>query len=93
MEVRVLFWTQKNYMKYIFGILFIGVGFLFVWKTEWFMENFGRIAWAEEKLDVEGGSRIAYKLIGIALIFIGFLLITNMWEGFLMATLGKIFIR
>ncbi len=80
-------------MKYFIGILFVTAGFFFIWKTEWFMENFGRIAWAEEKLDVEGGSRMAYKLIGIALIFIGFLLITGMWEGFLMATLGKIFIR
>jgi len=80
-------------MKYFFGILFVAAGVFFVWKTEWFMENFGRIGWAEEKLGTEGGSRMAYKLIGLILIFIGFLLITNMWEGFLMGTLGKIFIR
>lgn len=80
-------------MRYIIGILFVAAGILFVWKTEWFMENFGRIAWAEKNLDVEGGSRMAYKLIGLIFIFIGFLLITNMWHNFLMATLGKIFIR
>ncbi len=80
-------------MKYIIGILFVTAGLFFVAKTEWLMENFGRIAWAEEKLDVEGGSRLAYKLIGLVFIFLGFLLITNMWESFLMATLGKIFIR
>ena len=80
-------------MHYFFGILFVVVGVFFVAKTEWLMENFGRIAWAEEKLDVEGGSRLAYKLLGLVFIFIGFLLITGMWEGFLMGTLGKIFIR
>ena len=90
MEVRVL---SRPHMKYFIGIIITVIGIFFVWKTEWFMENFGRIAWAEEKLDVEGGSRLAYKLIGLILIFIGFLLITNMWESFLMATLGKIFIR
>jgi len=80
-------------MKYFIGILLIAAGVMFVWKTEWFMENFGRIAWAEEKLDVEGGSRLAYKLIGLILIFLGLLLVPNMWEGFLMAPLGKIFFR
>ncbi|MDO9509739.1 MAG: hypothetical protein Q7J14_00445 [Candidatus Magasanikbacteria bacterium] len=80
-------------MKYIIGILIVVAGVFFVAKTEWLMENFGRIAWAEEHLDVEGGSRIAYKGLGLIFIFIGFLLITGMWEGFLMGTLGKIFIR
>lgn len=62
-------------------------------KTEWFLENFGTIAWAEENIGSSGGSRLMYKLIGLIIIFIGFLLVTNMFNNFLMATLGKLLIR
>ena len=57
------------------------------------MENFGTIAWAETNLGTSGGSRLMYKLFGLVGIFIGFLLITNMFQGFLMGTIGKVFIR
>lgn len=69
------------------------VGSLLILKTEWFFENFGTIAWAEENLGTSGGSRLMYKLIGLVAIFIGFLLVTNMFQGFIMGTLGKIFVK
>lgn len=80
-------------MNYFIGALLAVVGTLMILKTEWFLENFGTISWAEEKLGTSGGSRLMYKFIGLALIFLGFLLLTNMMQGFLMATVGKIFIR
>lgn len=80
-------------MNYFIGFLLVGAGALIVIKTEWFLENFGSINWAEENLGTSGGSRLMYKLIGLAFIFIGFLFITNMMSGFLMGTIGKIFIR
>lgn len=79
-------------MQYFIGALFVGLGILLVLKTEWFLENFGPITWAEENLGTSGGSRLAYKLLGILVIFIGFLLITNLFDGFLMGTIGKILI-
>lgn len=80
-------------MRYIIGIIMAVAGVLLVVKTEWFIQNFGSNAWAEEKLGTSGGTRLLYKLIGIALIFLGFLAITNLMEGFLLGTIGKIFIR
>jgi hypothetical protein len=80
-------------MRYFIGIILVIIGVALVLKTEWFVQNFGTNAWAEEKLVTAGGSRLLYKLIGIAFIFFGFLAITNMINGFLMGTLGKIFIR
>ncbi len=80
-------------MQYFIGVMIVVVGVLMVLKTEWFLENFGTIAWAEENLGTSGGSRLMYKLIGIIGIFIGFLLITNMFGGFVMGTIGKLFIR
>lgn len=80
-------------MRYFIGIILVLIGVALVLKTEWFIQNFGSNAWAEEKFGTAGGSRLMYKLIGIAFIFFGFLAITNMINGFLMGTLGKIFIR
>ena len=77
----------------IIGILMVVVGVLAVVKTEWIIQNFGTNAWAEAKFGFSGGSRIFYKLIGLGIIFIGFIIMTGMWEGFLIGTVGKIFIR
>lgn len=80
-------------MRYFIGIFIVFIGCLLILKTEWFLENFGSIGWAEANLGTSGGSRLMYKLIGLLGIFIGFLLITNMFQGFIMGTLGKVFIR
>ena len=60
-------------MNIIFGIIAIVFGFVIVWKADWMMENFGRIAWADEHLGSEGGTRMFYKLIGLAIIAFAFL--------------------
>lgn len=80
-------------MRYILGILAVLVGVGMVIKTEWLIENFGTNDWAEAKMGTSGGSRLLYKLIGLAIIFIGFLLITNMLQDFLMGTIGKLLVR
>lgn len=81
------------FMQYFVGVVVILLGVALVIKTEWFLVNFGTIAWAEENLGTSGGSRLMYKLIGLVGILVGFLLVTNMFQGFLMGTVGKIFIR
>lgn len=76
-------------LRIVGGLLLIVIGVLFVWKTEWFMQNVGRIAWAEEKL---GDSRLFYKLLGIIIIFIGLMAMTGLLGGFLLGTVGKLFV-
>ena len=68
-------------------------GVAFILKTEWFVQNFGTNAWAEDKLGTSGGTRLMYKLLGIIFIFLGFLAITNMLQGFLLGTVGRLLIR
>lgn len=80
-------------MRYIIGTIMIVIGVLVILKTEWFVQNFGTSAWAEEKLGTSGGTRLLYKLIGIAFIFFGMLAVTNLLNNFLLGTVGKIFIR
>lgn len=80
-------------MRYFIGILLVAAGLFLILKTEWFIENFGTNAWAEEHLGMNGGTRLMYKVIGLIFIFFGFLAITNMINGFLMGTVAKIFVR
>lgn len=78
-------------MHYFIGVLAIAAGAAMIVKTEWLIQNFGTSAWAEGHLGTEGGSRLLYKLIGLAIILIGFLLVTNLFEAFLLGTIGRIF--
>ena len=70
-------------LKFFLGLLFLGVGVFLNLKTEWMLDNFWRIDWFEEKLGVEGGSRLGYKLFGVLTIFIGILLVTGLFDGFM----------
>jgi hypothetical protein len=70
-------------MHFIYGFVIMAFGFLIVAKSEWMLNNFGRIAFFEQYLGAEGGTRLGYKLMGIFIIFIGFLFFTGMMGGFM----------
>ena len=74
----------------LIGVVVAAIGFVFVWKTRKFIETFGSIDWADQKLG-GGGTMLIYKSIGILLIFVGFMVATGLWGAFLEATLGGIF--
>jgi hypothetical protein len=67
----------------IVGLLVIGGGGLLVFKAEAFLNNFGRLPFFENHLATSGGSRLGYKLIGIALIIIGFMIAAGLIGGFI----------
>jgi len=75
--------------RIIIGVIILAVGALMVIKTEGFLRTFGRVPWAEAKLG--GGTRSFYKLLGVAGILIGFLVITNMWQAPIIWILGPLF--
>lgn len=70
-------------MSIFLGLIMLLAGSLIVIKSEWLLQNFGRIGWFEEKLGAEGGSRLGYKLIGIIIIFLGIIVLTGGWTAFL----------
>ena len=74
--------------RIILGLIFIGIGFFFVWKTDIPYGLIGYIDFAERFF--RGGSRTFYKLVGILFIFLGALLIVNLQGRFLEATLGRL---
>lgn len=67
----------------ILGIVITAGGVFMVMKTEWLINNFGRMAWFEEKLGSEGGTRLGYKLIGIVALFIGIVVMTGSGPEFM----------
>jgi len=60
-------------MSYVLGIIFIIVGFVIIWKSNWMYDNFGAIDFAESKLASWGGTKFFYKLIGLGVIILAFL--------------------
>jgi len=78
-------------MTYIIGILVIIVGVFLVIKTEWFVQNFGSSAWAEEHLGTSGGTRLMYKLIGIIFIVLSMMGMTGMLGEVIINIFGGLF--
>ncbi len=68
--------------RIFWGIIAMSMGAVIIMKTEWLLHNIGRLSFFETKLSTAGGSRLGYKLIGLFLIFIGILMVSNLVEGF-----------
>lgn len=77
------------FLRIIIGLLVAGVGTYMVIRTETILSFFGTVDWAEQKLG-GGGSRLFYKLLGIVILFVGFMVATNLWDAFLASTLGSV---
>ncbi len=78
--------------RIIGGLVIAAIGILITLKAEWIYQNFGGVAWAESKMGTAGGSRTFYKLLGLGITMIGFLIMTNLFGGFLEATVGRLLI-
>ncbi len=78
-------------MSYVVGILAIILGTIMVIKTEWFLSSFGTIQWAEEHLGTSGGSRIMYKLIGLAFIILSLMGMTGLLGKVILGIFGPLF--
>ncbi|MEA3272394.1 MAG: hypothetical protein U9P90_01870 [Patescibacteria group bacterium] len=78
-------------MKYFFGILGMIVGFILVWKSGWFLANFGRVDFADKYLGTFGGTRMFYKLLGVLTILICLIWVTGTLDNIIMAVFGPMF--
>ena len=65
-------------MKIFGGILIAALGVWLLFKTESVMNTFGRVEWAEAKMQMYGGTRMFYKLLGLIAVLLGFLMITGL---------------
>lgn len=74
----------------VLGIIVLVIGVVLVLKTEWFMQNFGRISWFEQTFGTEGGSRLGYKLLGLVAIFIGIVMFSGNGSNFFLWLLSPL---
>lgn len=58
--------------------------------ARWIVDNFGHLSWAEQHLG-SGGSYTAWRLLGLAVIIIGFLVMTGLSGTLLLAIFGRTF--
>jgi hypothetical protein len=70
------------FIRIALGILIMVIGFLMVKKTDVVLSWFGQVPFAEAKFG-PGGSRFFYKLLGIAVTFLGIFVATNVISGIL----------
>lgn len=79
--------------RIIWGFIGIAIGYTFVVKTEWYLNFAGRVAWAEEHLGLEGGTRLFYKLLGIVIIFVSFTYLTGLDDTLFGGLVRAVFVR
>ena len=77
-------------MRIILGAIIIVLGALLVLKSEKVYNSFGSIAFFDKHFGTEGGGRLGYPLIGMFIVFIGVLVLTNMIGGFVLWVLSPI---
>lgn len=77
--------------RIIFGLIMVVIGAVFVIYANKFYDAIGPIPWAEEHLGTEGGSRLMYKLIGIGISIVGFLIMTNLLANILLGIIKALF--
>lgn len=72
----------------LWGGLAVGAGYALLRYSSWMVYNIGRVPFAEKYL---GSTHLFYKILGLIVIFFGFLQMTGMLGGFIMGTFGKLF--
>ena len=77
-------------MRILLGIAIIVVGYLMCLRTNWFYDILGPVDWAERAF-VSGGSRFFYKLLGVAVIIVGIIVLTDLYDIIVGGFVAKVF--
>lgn len=67
--------------RILIGLFVAAIGVLMLYKTEWVLSAVGRVEWAEKNFGA-GGSRLFWKLFGVVVCLVGFVVMTNLWTEF-----------
>ena len=65
--------------RILIGLAISFLGVLFVWKTDIFYSMLGSVEWADRTFG-GGGTRTFYKLMGVGILLIGVMVMTNLFE-------------
>jgi Na+-driven multidrug efflux pump len=64
-------------LKILFFILSLIVGTCFLVYADPLVRTFGKTAWAEKHFQMQGGTYLLWKVIGIIIIILGFLFVVG----------------
>ena len=78
-------------LRTLIGLVVVALGLSMTWKTPWYLSILGRNPWAERNMG-SGGTRLLYKLIGVAIMLIGFIIVTDLWDNFMIWLVGGLFV-
>lgn len=78
-------------LQIVIGFLLVLIGAFITIKANALYQAIGPIQWAEAHLLTAGGSRFFYKLIGVSLIILGFMIMTGLIEGVIVAIFSRLF--
>ncbi|MDP3997977.1 MAG: hypothetical protein U1C49_03140 [Candidatus Andersenbacteria bacterium] len=77
-----------SFIGFILGAVMMAVGIMAVWKTEFWLRNFGDIS---ELFGAMNARWVSWKIFGTVLAFLGFLIAFNLFGALFMMTLGRLF--
>jgi len=69
-------------VRILIGLIVAGVGFMMVYRPRYFLDFLGNQAWVEKIFSVND-QELAYKIIGMIVIFVGVLIMTNLMNDLL----------
>jgi len=72
----------------IFTTIAIAVGAIMFIKTPWFVNSFGRSAWAEANLG-SGGTYNLYKILGMVIIVASLMWATGLMQNLILSIFGS----
>jgi hypothetical protein len=78
------------FTRILLGLGIIVVGYLMALKTNWFLDILGPVEWAERHI-VGGGTRTFYKLLGMLIIIIGIIVVTDLYDEIIGGLVRSIF--
>lgn len=73
---------------FILGLILMVAGFFMVWRTNIFLTSFGDIS---ELFGATGASWLSWKIVGMILMVIGFLVAFGLLSLFFQLTIGRLF--
>lgn len=77
-----------SFGSFLLGLLLLGVGFLAVWKTTWFRNNMGDPGIV---FGLQNYPWMSWKLVGLLLMLLGFLIAFGLLQAFMAVTIGGLF--
>ncbi|MGH9857467.1 MAG: hypothetical protein ACRD4B_06440 [Acidobacteriota bacterium] len=75
--------------SFLLGSILMAIGFVMVWRTNWFIQNFGDLG---DAFGITNANWMSWKVFGVGFLFLGFLIALGILQLFLAATLGRFFI-